>query len=155
MNDALAGWYEITRTRFSVGQAEFDFADGPAEGRHMLDVGAGLVPAAYAVMTRPGLDGELVYQRKAQNPGPGWWPAGHCRGWAFEFVRAIATPNLVRITCPSCGRTSYHPMDLGHGWCAACSSYTQLGVGELPSIGALVAARAELAAARVDPPHQV
>lgn len=28
------------------------------------------------------------------------------------------------ITCPQCGRTSYHPMDIKEGYCGACHDYT-------------------------------
>ena len=28
------------------------------------------------------------------------------------------------ITCPVCGRTSYHPIDIAEGWCANCNDYT-------------------------------
>lgn len=27
-------------------------------------------------------------------------------------------------TCPVCGITSYHPMDLKYGWCASCNEFT-------------------------------
>lgn len=28
------------------------------------------------------------------------------------------------ITCPECGRTSYHPKDIEHGYCSACDWWT-------------------------------
>ena len=28
------------------------------------------------------------------------------------------------ITCPVCAKTSYHPQDIKHGWCAYCERYT-------------------------------
>lgn len=28
------------------------------------------------------------------------------------------------ITCPACGKTSYHPEDIRHGWCSSCHAYT-------------------------------
>jgi ribosomal protein L37E len=28
------------------------------------------------------------------------------------------------ITCPRCGRTSYHPEDIRWGYCGSCHSYT-------------------------------
>lgn len=29
------------------------------------------------------------------------------------------------ITCPECGSTSYHPVDVEQGYCARCKSWTQ------------------------------
>ena len=31
-----------------------------------------------------------------------------------------------RITCPRCGRTSYHPDDIREGYCGACHDWTGL-----------------------------
>ncbi len=28
------------------------------------------------------------------------------------------------FTCPKCHRTSYHPGDELHGWCAGCEAFT-------------------------------
>lgn len=28
------------------------------------------------------------------------------------------------FTCPRCGRTSYNPNDIGHGYCGACHDWT-------------------------------
>ena len=28
------------------------------------------------------------------------------------------------FTCPSCGRTSYHPEDVANGYCGACHAFT-------------------------------
>lgn len=28
------------------------------------------------------------------------------------------------ITCPDCGRTSYHPQDIAYGYCGNCHAYT-------------------------------
>lgn len=30
------------------------------------------------------------------------------------------------ITCPICGRTSWHPTDVEEGWCGACHGATSL-----------------------------
>ena len=29
-----------------------------------------------------------------------------------------------QITCPACGRTSQHPIDLAEGYCGACHDWT-------------------------------
>lgn len=29
------------------------------------------------------------------------------------------------FTCPRCGRTSYHPHDVEHGYCGACHAFTR------------------------------
>lgn len=29
------------------------------------------------------------------------------------------------ITCPVCGRTSYHPVDARVGWCSYCEAFTR------------------------------
>jgi hypothetical protein len=33
-------------------------------------------------------------------------------------------PELPSITCPVCGRTSWHPTDVEEGWCGACHGAT-------------------------------
>lgn len=136
MTSAPAGWYEITRTRFLVGQADFDFRDGPARGRWTLDVGAETTPPAYAVLSHELAASDLVYQRNAAPPA-----------WHYEYVRSVSLDHR-HITCPACSRTSYHPQGRAYGWCSQCSSYTQLGDDEVPSIGSLVAARAALHSGR-------
>lgn len=35
-----------------------------------------------------------------------------------------APADPVGFTCPRCGRTSYHPQDLAHGYCGACHAFT-------------------------------
>jgi hypothetical protein len=42
-------------------------------------------------------------------------------------LRRIAEllPDVQRFrTCPICARTSWHPMDVATGWCAACEDFT-------------------------------
>lgn len=122
MNPAAPRWHEKTRTRFFVGTDAFTFTDGPGAGVHRLDVGAGGIPASFAVLDDHAQAVELIY---ARHPLIGSSP----RRWVFVFVRVVAG-DRVHITCPACGRTSYHPMDRQHGWCASCSGYTQLGAHE-------------------------
>lgn len=35
-----------------------------------------------------------------------------------------ATEREQSITCPRCGRTSYHPKDVEYGYCGNCHDYT-------------------------------
>lgn len=37
------------------------------------------------------------------------------------------TPPQPSITCPQCGMTSYHPMDVRTGYCGNCHDYTSPG----------------------------
>lgn len=43
----------------------------------------------------------------------------------FDLQRLRRPPGF---TCPRCGKTSYHPEDLRHGYCGACHAFT--GVAE-------------------------
>lgn len=52
-------------------------------------------------------------------------------GW-YEYllgVGAALAPARPSITCPRCGRTSYHPDDIAHGYCGACHDWTHGEVG--------------------------
>jgi hypothetical protein len=40
-----------------------------------------------------------------------------------EAWRAVSS-DAPSITCPVCGRTSYHPTDVEEGWCGACHGAT-------------------------------
>lgn len=132
MTDTPTGWLEVTRTRFFIGQAPFNFVDGPARGRQLLNVGTAWTPAAYAVLFHPDQDEEHVYMRRPS-----------LSSWHFEHIRPIL--NLAEhITCPACGRTSAHPKDLEFGWCSACNAYTQLGTAERPNLGHIIGDVAEI-----------
>lgn len=122
MADTPAGWHEITRTRFRAGMAGFDFVDGPARGHHELDISTTGMPARYVVLQNAALTAETVY---VQRPST-------IRVY-YEFLRDI-TSDWEHITCPVCGRTSYHPKYKERGWCARCNAYTHLGVRELPQL---------------------
>lgn len=51
------------------------------------------------------------------------------------------------ITCPKCGRTSWHPKDVEYGWCGACQAFTT----ERPNLPPRVAARANEGRVPFDP----
>jgi hypothetical protein len=40
------------------------------------------------------------------------------------------------FTCPKCKKTSHHPQDERHGYCANCHDFTASPVGSLPNAGA-------------------
>jgi hypothetical protein len=42
---------------------------------------------------------------------------------------------LVAFTCPKCGKTSHHPDDERHGYCANCHDFTASPVGSMPNAG--------------------
>lgn len=52
---------------------------------------------------------------------PSDWHSGRIAG---ELDRLRRPPGF---TCPRCGKTSYHPEDLRHGYCGACHAFTGLG----------------------------
>lgn len=56
-----------------------------------------------------------------------------------------AAPSPASITCPRCGRTSYHPMDIAFGYCAGCNAYTTVG-REAPSAARALDRAAEISA---------
>lgn len=37
---------------------------------------------------------------------------------------AVARRWRSKVTCPVCGRTSWHPEDVRHGYCGACHAHT-------------------------------
>lgn len=53
--------------------------------------------------------------------------AGHvldcldAQGYTIVSKESVSRPS---ITCPVCGRTSYHPEDVRFGYCSACAWYT-------------------------------
>lgn len=50
--------------------------------------------------------------------------------WQKDLMYRIFTGAHHRITCPKCGRTSYHPEDIKQGWCGNCHAYTHGTVRE-------------------------
>jgi hypothetical protein len=55
----------------------------------------------------------------------GWFPLAD---WQLERLSLLLNPGGARaqpsITCPRCGRTSYHPDDIAAGYCGACHDFT-------------------------------
>jgi len=47
---------------------------------------------------------------------------GHKMNLHSKLAAPPELPN--RITCPVCGRTSFHPRDVAEGYCAACHDWT-------------------------------
>lgn len=43
-----------------------------------------------------------------------------------------ASTATASVTCPLCGRTSYHPRDVEYGYCGACRDYTSAGSRVVP-----------------------
>lgn len=39
-------------------------------------------------------------------------------------IALVPAPDAPSITCPQCGRTSYHPEDIKQGYCGACHDWT-------------------------------
>lgn len=52
-------------------------------------------------------------------------------------------------TCPRCGRTSYHPEDLYHGYCGACHDFTGPGTATAASELRRTAGKGEAASAHM------
>jgi hypothetical protein len=42
---------------------------------------------------------------------------------------------MMAFTCPKCHKTSHHPDDERHGYCANCHDFTASPVGSLPNAG--------------------
>lgn len=45
----------------------------------------------------------------------------------LEAEKRKKEPSARSITCPQCGRTSWHPKDVEHGWCGNCYAFTTPG----------------------------
>ena len=63
---------------------------------------------------------------------PGVPAAGHIAGNGYWHPGALdGCPKCpaaeASITCPRCGRTSYHPRDIAEGYCGACHDWTSPG----------------------------
>ena len=43
--------------------------------------------------------------------------------WRGMVGAALAAAQLPSFTCPDCGRTSYHPMDIANAYCGACHKF--------------------------------
>lgn len=41
--------------------------------------------------------------------------------FAVEVLMSEQQPS---VTCPDCGRTSYHPQDIAEGYCSNCHDWT-------------------------------
>ena len=50
----------------------------------------------------------------------------------LEQVQIDASTEATSVTCPLCGRTSYHPRDVEYGYCGACRDYTSAGSRVVP-----------------------
>jgi hypothetical protein len=44
----------------------------------------------------------------------------------YIYIRTIDSQQGPRITCPRCGRTSYHPTDVEQGYCGHCHDWTRI-----------------------------
>jgi hypothetical protein len=43
---------------------------------------------------------------------------------APQGVTVAGPPEVVSITCPECGKTSYNPYDIREGYCGHCHNWT-------------------------------
>lgn len=62
---------------------------------------------------------------------PGVPAAGHLTPGGYWHPGPIdgcpKCPAEASVTCPRCGRTSYHPGDVAEGYCGACHDWTSPG----------------------------